>query len=180
MSESRAAMAGHPTCVSLIVAMDKGQTIGRGNSLPWHLPDDLRNFKAITMGKPLIMGRRTHESIGRVLRGRRNLVVSRRADYQAAGCETHRTFADALASCADLSEVMVIGGAELYREAFPHADRLYLTEVDAEFVGDVWFPSFDRTQWMETSAVEHPCDATHAHGYRFRVLDRITRSTTQR
>lgn len=159
--------------LSLVVAMDRGRLIGRDGSLPWHLPEDLRRFRAITMGKPLIMGRRTHESIGRVLPGRRNIVLSRDADYRAPGCDVYPSLEAALASIAPSVEAMVIGGAAVYREALPRAQRIYLTEVDAELSGDVRFPALADEQWREVSA-EHGCrDDRNAYDYCFRVLERV-------
>lgn len=167
-----------PPRIGVVVALDRRRTIGRAGGLPWHLPADLRNFRAITLGKPIIMGRRTHESIGRVLPGRRNLVVSRRPDYVAANCETYLTLAAALAACADCAEAMIIGGAELYAEALAFADRLYLTEVEADVEGDVHFPAYDARDWRELSVAAHPADDANAYPYRFRVLERIDRART--
>lgn len=166
--------------VSLIVAMDRQRVIGREGALPWHLPDDLKNFKAITLGKPIVMGRRTHESIGRVLPGRRNLVISRRPGYQAPGCEVYATLTAALAACADCAEVMIVGGAELYAAALAIAERLYLTEVETALEGDVWFPAIAPDEWREMSAIRHERDDRHAHAYRYRVLERVSRKVPPR
>lgn len=159
--------------LSLVVAMDRGRLIGRDGGLPWHLPEDLRRFRAITMGKPIIMGRRTHDSIGRVLPGRRNIVLSRDADYRAPGCDVYPSLEAALASIAPTVEAMVIGGAAVYRQALPRADRLYLTEVDAELEGDVRFPALAEEQWREVSAEHSGRDERHAHAYCFRILERV-------
>jgi dihydrofolate reductase len=158
--------------LSLIVAMTPGRVIGRDNGLPWHLPDDLRRFKAITLGKPVVMGRRTFESIGRPLPGRRNLVLSRRTDFAPAGVEVVRDLDAAFAAAGDAAEIMVIGGAEVYALALPRATRLYVTEVHGEVAGDVRFPAIDPADWQEVESVEHPADARHAHAMTFRRLER--------
>ncbi|MEQ8233804.1 MAG: dihydrofolate reductase [Gammaproteobacteria bacterium] len=155
------------------MAMDRERTIGRDGTLPWHLPEDLKRFRAITMGKPIIMGRRTHASIGRALPGRRNLVLTRDRDYAAPGCEVCVSLEDALARCADAPEVMIIGGAAVYRAALARAERLYLTEVDADVGGDVHFPPLDAEAWREVACEPHPRDARNAHDFRFRVLERV-------
>lgn len=150
--------------------------IGRDGGLPWHLPADLKRFRAITMGKPIVMGRRTHESIGRALPGRRNIVLSRAAGYRAADCEVFNSLYAALAAVHDETEVMVIGGAALYAEALPHAACLYLTEVDAKIAGDVRFPNYDRDAWREMGREAHPADASHAYNYCFLQLERINQT----
>lgn len=143
------------TILSLIAAMDRERLIGRDNALPWHLPEDLRHFKATTLGKPVIMGRKTWESLGRPLPGRRNVVVSRNADYALQGAELVGSLEAALSLTAEAEEVFVIGGAELYRQALPLAQRLYLTEIDASHTGDAWFPAFAADEWQETAREEH-------------------------
>jgi dihydrofolate reductase len=160
--------------LSLVVAVDRNRLIGRDGGLPWHLPADLKRFKSITMGKPIIMGRRTHESIGRPLPGRRNIVLTQSERYAPPGCEVFHSLQAALDALHDLPEVVVVGGAALYVEALPLCARLYLTEVNADLTGDVYFPEFQPGEWREVSAEAHAADATHAHDYRFRVLDRIT------
>jgi dihydrofolate reductase len=159
--------------INLIVAMARCRVIGRAGTLPWHLPDDLRRFKQITMGYPIVMGRLTYESIGRPLPGRTNIVVTTRADYAAPGCLVQHSFAEAVATVRDQVEIMVIGGHALYRSALPLAHRIYLTEIDAEIEGDVFFPEFDRTQWRETAREAHLADATHAYPFSFVVLERV-------
>jgi dihydrofolate reductase len=133
--------------VNLIVAWARGGVIGRAGALPWHLPEDLRRFKQITLGHPMIMGRRTWDSIGRPLPGRRSIVVSRNPDWSAAGCETAPGLAQALALCAGVPEVFVIGGAQLYEHALPLAGRLFVTDIDADFEGNVRFPPLDLSRW---------------------------------
>ena len=160
--------------LSLVVAMDRNRLIGRGGGLPWRLPADLKRFKSITMGKPIIMGRRTHESIGRALPGRRNIVLTRNEQFAAEGCEVFHSLPEVLAALHDVPEVMVVGGAALYVEALPLCARLYLTEVDTDSTGDVYFPEFQCSAWHEVSSEQHAADAEHAYDYCFRVLDRIS------
>jgi len=159
--------------LSLIAAVARNGVIGRDNRLPWHLPADLAHFKALTMGKPMLMGRRTWESLPGLLPGRRHIVVSRRPDYAAPGAEVVSSVEAALARVADADEVMVIGGANLYAQLLPRADRLYLTEVDVEVAGDAWFPPFDRAQWRELSHEAHPADERNPYPYRFITLARV-------
>ncbi|MBE7423969.1 MAG: dihydrofolate reductase [Zoogloeaceae bacterium] len=136
--------------LSLIAAIAANGVIGAGNALPWRLPEDLRRFRALTLGHPVIMGRKTFESIGRPLPGRRNIVITRNREYQAAGCEVMVSLADALDACRDAGdEIFVIGGAQIYAEALPLAQRLYLTELKAEYPGDARFPQLDRAAWRE-------------------------------
>ena len=142
------------TRLTLIVARARNGVIGRDGTLPWRLPEDLAFFKRTTMGHPIVMGRRTWESIGRPLPGRRNIVVSRRAGFAAAGAEVAPGLDEALRLCAGSEEVFVIGGAQLYTEALPRAGRLIVTEIDADFDGDTRWPAPDRAQWRET-AREH-------------------------
>lgn len=134
----------------MIAAIAQDGVIGIDNRLPWHLPEDLRRFKALTLGHAIVMGRRTWESLGRALPGRRNLVVSRNPHYRAEGAEVFGSLEDALAACPG-EEVFVIGGAQLYAAALPIAQRLYLTEIHARIAGDAWFPQFDRSRWRERS-----------------------------
>lgn len=129
--------------ISLIVAMTKNGVMGRQNQLPWHLPEDLQHFKQLTMGKPIIMGRKTFESIGRVLPGRRHIVITRNREWQRAGVEATHSFAEALQLVARDTEVFVIGGAEIFREAWPQVQKLHLTLIDADIDGDVQFPFLD-------------------------------------
>lgn len=139
--------------LTLIVARDRHGGIGRDNTLPWHLPEDLQHFKATTLGHPIIMGRRTFDSIGRALPGRRNLVVSRNEAWAHEGCERVGSLAEALAQCRGLPEAFVIGGGQLYAEALPVADRLLITEVDLDARADTFFPAPDPGIWERTSNV---------------------------
>ncbi len=136
--------------VSLVAALARNRVIGAGGRLPWSLPEDLKRFKRLTMGAPVIMGRKTHESIGRPLPGRRNIVVTRQPGASWGGCEVARSLDAALVIAGDAPEVFVIGGAALYALALPRADRLYLTLIDAAYPGDVSFPEFDPVDWVET------------------------------
>jgi dihydrofolate reductase len=158
--------------LSLIVAMSEGGIIGHHGKIPWHLPDDLRRFKQLTMGHPLIMGRRTFASIGHPLPGRRCIVLSRDPAFRAEGVETAPDLDTALARVADAPEAFVSGGAEVYRAALPRADRLYLTLVHAPIPGDVRFPTFDHTAWTLVEETLHPADAHHAHAFSFLRYER--------
>lgn len=141
--------------LSLIAAMANHRIIGRDNTLPWHLPEDLKHFKATTLGKPVIMGRKTWESLGRPLPGRRNIVVSRNPGYVAEGGELVSSLEAAIAATADIEEVFVIGGADLYRQALPLAQRLYLTEIAGDYAGDACFPEFPASEWREAEREAH-------------------------
>lgn len=143
------------TRISLIAAIARNGVIGKDGRVPWHLPEELEHFKATTMGHPLVMGRRTFESIGRTLPGRRTIVVTRDPAWHHPGVESAHSFAEALSLAGPADEVFVAGGAEVYAEALPFAHRLVLTEVDAEPEGDTWFPSWDRSNWVEESREEH-------------------------
>lgn len=128
--------------------MDRNRLIGSGGRLPWHLPADLKHFKQTTLGKPVVMGRRTHQSIGKPLPERTNIVLTRNAGYRAPGCIVVASLEQAIEAAAGAQEIMIIGGAELYRRTLPRADRLYLTRVEGEFEGDTWFPQFDADEWI--------------------------------
>jgi dihydrofolate reductase len=145
--------------LSLIAACARNRIIGRDNKMPWHLPADLKRFKAVTMSHPVIMGRKTFESIlaslGKPLPGRSNIIVTRNAQFRADGCITVHSLEAALAACGAAAEAFVIGGGEIYRQALPLARRIYLTEIDAEFEGDARFPEFDKTVWRESARETH-------------------------
>ncbi|MCW8934634.1 MAG: type 3 dihydrofolate reductase [Gammaproteobacteria bacterium] len=132
--------------ISLIAALDKNRLIGTDNGMPWHLPADFKHFKEITMGKPVIMGRKTFESIGRPLPGRQNIVISRKG-FVADGVTSADSIDSALQLVSNEKEVMIIGGAKIYQQMIDKADRLYLTHVDAECNGDAWFPDFQKDDW---------------------------------
>ncbi|XYD06857.1 dihydrofolate reductase [Methylobacterium sp. NMS12] len=151
--------------VSLVAAVARNGVIGRDNGLAWHLSSDLKRFKALTMGKPMLMGRRTWDSIGRPLPGRRTLVLTRDTGFRAEGVETVHDWESALAAAG--AELMVVGGAEIYALALPHADRLHLTEVEADPAGDVRFPAFDRARFRETFREAHPAGPRDEHAFAF-------------
>ena len=157
---------------SLVVAMARNRVIGRDNQLPWKLPADLAYFKRVTLGHPVVMGRRTHESIGRPLPGRLNIVVSRNRDFAAPGCVVVPSLAEAWKAAGDAPEVSVIGGTSIFAETLPIADRIHLTEVDAVVPGDTYFPEFDRRDWSEREVERHAADERHAYPFRIVVLDR--------
>lgn len=165
--------------IALIVAMARNHVIGKDNTMPWHLPEDLRHFKRVTLGKPVVMGRNTYESIGKPLVQRANIIISRNPAYRVEGATVVHSLDAALALGADLlrdagpdAELMIIGGAQIYAQALPLAQRLYLTEVHAEPEGDASFPQFDRSQWQEVAREEHAASASNACAYDFLVLDR--------
>lgn len=158
--------------LSLIVAVAENGVIGRAGQLPWRLPADLRHFKEVTMGKPILMGRRTWESIGRPLPGRRNLVVSRKPGYRAEGAEVFFDVERALLAVADEPEVMVIGGAEIYRELLPRARVAHLTRVRASVDGDAFFPALDRT-WRLVEKREQAADKKNPYALTFERWERI-------
>lgn len=163
--------------VTLVVAIAANGVIGREGALPWRLPEDLRRFKAATLGKPVIMGRKTFESIGRALPGRHNIVLTRRSDWRAADAEvtvvTDREAA--LRAAGAVPEVMVIGGADIYALFLPQARRLLLTRVEADVAGDVRFPPIDPAEWQTRSSETFAADERHAHAMRFERLERRSR-----
>jgi dihydrofolate reductase len=164
--------------ISFVVAMDRKQLIGKGDGLPWRLPDEIRRFKEITMGHPVLMGRKTYETIPqkfRPLPGRTNIVLTRQADYDAPGCVLVHSIEEALTAVSPDQELMVIGGSLLFNALMPIVDRLYLTEIDAEYEGDVYFPDLDRSQWREVAREVHPRDDRHDAPFVFLILDRVRR-----
>ena len=158
--------------LTLIAALAHNRVIGRDQRLPWRLPADLRFFKQTTMGKPLLMGRRTWESIGRPLPGRRMIVLASHPGYSAPGCAVAHSLDEALMLAGAVPEIMVIGGATLYAQTLPLAARLYLTLVAADIPGDVWFPEWNRQDWRLDWEEAHPADADHAWPYRFQRWER--------
>jgi dihydrofolate reductase len=158
--------------LSLVVAMARNRVIGRNNQLPWHLPAELAHFKRVTLGHPVVMGRRTYESIGKSLPGRLNIVVTRNPDFRAPGCTVVASLEAAWKAAGDAAEVSVIGGTSLFRAALPIADRIHLTEVQADIPGDTFFPEFDRGEWVETEVARHGADERHAHAFRILLLER--------
>ena len=158
--------------VSIVVAMDERGAIGRAGGLPWRLPEDLRRFKALTLGKPVVMGRRTWASIGRPLPGRHNIVVTRQRGLTLEGATVVATVEQAFAAAGAVPEVCVIGGAEIYRLTLPRADVLHVTRVHARVEADTYFPTLDPDEWVEVAREARPADARHAHAYSFVELHR--------
>lgn len=155
------------TKLSLIVAMDENRLIGSNNGLPWHLPADLAFFKRNTMGKPIIMGRKTFESIGKPLPGRRNIVVTRDPNFNAEGCEVANSIDAAIDLCQNDAEIMLIGGASLYQQSFDRATDLYITRIHHRFAGDTWFPDFDESEWKIENREYFDADQSNRHAYSF-------------
>lgn len=158
--------------ISLIAALASNRVIGADNRLPWHLSADLKRFKALTWGKPIVMGRKTHESIGRPLPGRHNIVLTGNPGYRAEGCAIAHSEAEAVTLAGDAEELMVIGGAALYQAFLPQADRLYLTLIEREFDGDTSFPAFSPQDWQEAESETVADDPAVDFSYRFVRLDR--------
>ncbi len=158
--------------ISLIVAMSTNNVIGHGGELPWHLSDDLKRFKVITMGKPVVMGRLTYESIGRPLPGRQCIVLSTRSAYTAVGCEVVSSPEAAIVCANAADEIMVIGGAQVYRQFLSLAKRIYLTRVEAEVDGDVYFPILDMQEWTETAHEKRSADESNDFDFVFTTLER--------
>jgi len=162
--------------ISIVAAMDERRLIGRANALPWRLPADLRHFKALTLGKPVIMGRKTFESIGRPLPGRSNIIVTRDPGYAPEGVLVAHNLNDALDMAREVvgseGEAMVIGGANIYFQFLPRADRMYLTMVHDQFEGDAWFPAYDRRDWGVIHEEHHPADERNDAAYSFITLSR--------
>jgi dihydrofolate reductase len=158
--------------VSIIAAVARNGVIGIGGRLPWNLPADLRQFRRLTWGKPILMGRKTHESIGKALPGRTNIVVSSDPAYRAGNCLVAHSLEEALQMAADAEEAMIVGGAGLYRQALPIAPRLYLTRVHADVAGDTFFPSLTEAEWQEVEREDHEADAENPLPYSFLVLQR--------
>jgi dihydrofolate reductase len=152
--------------------MARNRVIGHNNKLPWHLPADLRHFKELTLGKPIIMGRKTWESLPGLLPGRRHIIVTRQQAYVAKGAETASDLESAIALAGDVDEVMIVGGATLYAEALGIADRLYMTLVDADIEGDTRFPDFDLDAWQVIAESSAPADGKNPYDLRFQTLER--------
>ena len=155
--------------------MARNRVIGAGGGIPWHLPDELKRFKRLTLGHHIIMGRRTWESIGRLLPGRTTVIVTRQRGYPAPGARVVHSLDDAIAASGADDELFVIGGAELYAQALPRAERLYLTVVDADIAGDVFMPDYAPGDWQAVSSDSFPADERHRYPYRCTVYERIAR-----
>lgn len=162
--------------ISLIAGMDRKRVIGKNNALPWHVPADLKRFKKLTLGKPVIMGRKTFASIGKLLPDRANIVMTHNPNYRAPGCTIAHSPEEALSAAGNASEIMVIGGAEIFREFLPRANRMYLTLIDADVNGDTYFPEYTTEEWKEISREAHPADKENKYPYTFVVLERILSS----
>lgn len=158
--------------LSMIVAMGKNRVIGIDNKMPWHLPADLQWFKKTTLGSPIIMGRKTYDSIGRPLPGRLNIILSRNADLEIEGCTVVNTLSDALDAAKGADEVFITGGAHLYEKFLQDADCLYLTMIDAKFAGDTFFPDYTQYAWKEIDRIDNPADEKNPYPYSFVTLER--------
>jgi len=161
--------------LTLVAALARNGIIGRDNRLPWHLPADLRFFKQITMGKPLLMGRRTWESIGRPLPGRPMIILSHDRSYRAVGGTVVHALSEALTAAGDAPEIMVIGGAVLFKQTLPQAQRMYLTQVEADVPGDTWFPDWNPAEWELVWEEAHSADEKNAWPFRFQRWERLDR-----
>jgi dihydrofolate reductase len=160
--------------IAFVLAYDRNKAIGKDGGLPWRLPDDLKHVREVTIGKPLIMGRRTYESIGRPLPQRTSIVLTRDPAFRPSGVMVARSPDEALAIAGDAPEVIVFGGAEVFRQFLPIADRIYLTQVDADVGGDTYF-DFDGSDWRVLETTSHPADDRHAYPFHFQTLERIRR-----
>jgi dihydrofolate reductase len=158
--------------ISLIVAVSTNNVIGAGGDLPWRLSDDLKRFKAATMGKPIVMGRKTYESIGRPLPGRQNIVITRQSGFTAEGCDVVRSTAEAVEAAEGADEIMVIGGSQIYAAFLPLAERIYLTRVHTEVEGDVFFPPLKKDEWRESASETYDADALNDYACTVATLSR--------
>lgn len=160
--------------ISMIAAMAHNRVIGKDNQMPWHLPADLAHFKKVTTGKPVIMGRKTFDSIGRLLPGRRNIIVSRQAKPALLAADWVHSLEEALSLVADVPEVMVIGGAELYKQALPLASRLYITEIELSTTGDAFFPDYQSSAtWALVDSEFYPADDKNPFSCNFKTFERV-------
>lgn len=160
--------------ISLIWAMDENRVIGKDNQLPWHLPEDLKFFKRTTMGNPIAMGRKTHESIGRPLPGRENIIITRSGDYNSEGCTVLHSVEEFISYSETLAaaEIFVIGGAEIFHSIFPYADRLYITKIHHAFLGDTYFPDIDMDEWKQIFHEPGIKDERNPYDYEFLIYER--------
>lgn len=158
--------------ISLIVALANNYCIGNNNQLPWRQSADLQHFKKLTNGKPIIMGRKTFESIGRPLPNRPNIIITRDKNYIAPGCEIYHSLDEALAAYKDSAEIMIIGGAQIFEQALPLATRMYLTWIDTTVEGDAFFPEFDKIEWQEVSHEKHFADEKNQFDYTFIIMEK--------
>ena len=158
--------------LSMIAAMADNRVIGKDNKMPWHLPADLQWFKQTTLGCPILMGRKTYESIGRPLPGRLNIILSRNKNLEIEGCTVVNSLDDALDAAKGFEEVFITGGAHLYEKFLADADRLYLTLIDGKFEGDTFFPDYTEHQWEEVERIDNPADENNPYSYSFVTLKR--------
>lgn len=158
--------------ISLIVAVSANGVIGRGDELPWHLSDDLKRFKQLTLGKPIVMGRKTFESIGRALPGRQNIVLTRQSEFAADECDVVSSIDAAIAASGDAGEIVVIGGSEIYKLFLPLAERIYMTRVHIDVDGEVRFPELDDELWQESERENHDADDLNEYEFTTSVLER--------
>jgi dihydrofolate reductase len=158
--------------ISLIAAIGKNRVIGKNNSLPWKLPADMKRFRELTTGKPIIMGRKTFESIGKPLPNRTNIIITHDQNYKAEGCIIAHSIEEALKAAESNKEVMIIGGSQIYKEFLPKANKMYLTLIDADFDGNAYFPEYKVEEWKETAYEEHERDKDNQYSYTFVVLTR--------
>lgn len=159
--------------ISLIAAVGANWVIGKGGELPWRLPADLRRFKATTLGKPVVMGRKTYESIGQPLSDRLNIVITSNRSYEAPGCIVVHSIDQALSAAKSKDEIMIIGGAAIYQQFIAIADRIYLTKIDESFEGDVYFPEVNLEEWQEISRESIANDRDRPYGYHFVIYERL-------
>ena len=155
--------------------MDKNRLIGANNHLPWRLPNDMKWFVEQTMGKPVVMGRKTYDSIPpkfKPLNGRKNIIITRNKAYEAAGCTVVHSLDEAIQAAGDVPEIIIGGGTQIYELSLPVANRIYLTEVDGEFEGDAYFPQIDLADWQVTFTETHPADKRHSHAFTWKILDK--------
>lgn len=160
--------------ISIIVAMSSNRVIGIENRLPWRLPADLKHFKSLTVGKPIVMGRKTWESLPGLLPDRLHIVVTKDPTYSAEGGVVVHSIPEAIAAAGDVPEIMIVGGAAFYEQMIPLADRMYLTLVHADISGDAWFPEYDENQWHEVSRERHEADDRNPYDYTFLTLDKVS------
>lgn len=164
--------------LTVVVAIAENGVIGTGNQLPWRLPDDLKRFKALTMGKPIVMGRKTYESIGRPLPGRKNIIITRQAEMQIEGCVVVDSIAAALVAAEPADEVILGGGGDLYAQLITRVSTIHLTRVHVTLEGDVYFPALDPRDWQTTVEARHPADERHPYAFTFETLRRTRWVTT--
>lgn len=167
-------MSTHTPVISIIAAMTDDRVIGINNSLPWKLPSDMSWFRQQTLGKPILMGRKTFDSFGaRPLPERNNIIVTRDQDYQSAGVTVVHSIEEALQAAGKVEEIMIIGGASFYAQMLPQTQRMYLTRVHTEVTGDAWFPAFDESQWRQVERIDCEADERNVHAHSFIILERI-------